>query len=609
MTSQISHNRVPAPPPTSYEYKANVYAVAALFQKFFTVPVYQRGYAWSKDQIEDLFWDVYRNAYIGEAEHLLGSIITTTGASGDRELIDGQQRITTLWLFQAALRSQLAACNEETKALTNALRDVSDDSSGKERELLRLRAPFNKGDEVLEAILATKPGAELAWGDTSHTGQVAIVKAFNTFLGLLAEHCPDSEDLKNMQGALRHRVKLVELEAASTAQALLLFETTNNRGLPLSPSDLVKNFVFANTDDAQYSCISSSWSTMVSDLKEAKVDVSAFLRYVALGRYQAKLRESEIAAWFGGNREDNHVVATQVKSDAVGFAVRLAELAACLKNIRNKKTPRGTASQAFEELHLLGVKQALPVLLATADWSDAAAEVVAKELTDFFFVASVVRLRGQEVEKLVGRWVKVLYDLGSSPTPAAVQKAFCDASDPELPRSVARREGEKFVAALGDLMYDSPSVRNRIRFFLRHAAAWLSDADRWNGLGSLASNLEIEHVLSQTPSEAAVLEFKHPVTARDFHGLGNLCLLEKSHNGKAGNDCFSAKASTYQASGVLLTRSLVAANMEGLPKADRARLVTLTDVAPGLQTYEPWTRESQERRLTGYREIARKIWL
>lgn len=593
------------------DYNASVYSVDALFNLFFEVPVYQRGYAWGPEQVEDLFWDVFHHAYADESTHLLGEIITAPREDGVRVLIDGQQRVTTLWLFQAALRSRLRGLGEQPEALEQALRAVFDDARGIERPTLRLLTPFNGGDAVLQEILELSTGVEVHRPKSAPATQFNMANAFNTLVDLLGEHCPSIEDLRRMAGCLRKKVMVVELTAASADQALLLFETTNNRGLPLTASDLVKNFIFSKANEVQYVQISEYWSVMAKELKEAKIDISSFLRYVALGRYSKRLRDTELSTWFTGHRTDS-AAAAEIAKDPVAFAQLLARWSACVRNMRAGLTSGGSVSKAFAELKLLGVKQSLPVLLTTVDWGDDAAEVVAQELTDFFFVSAVVRLRGQDVERLLTHWVSVLSTVGETaghkPTATAVRAALRDVEDGELPRAQAALHADSFTATLGELRYNGrKSEIEKIRFFLRHAAAWLAEEDRWNGLAA-TTGLAIEHVLPQTITAEVKEEFGSDVTEADIHGLGNLCLLENPHNSKASNELFSVKVSTYTGSGVLQARSVTVMDAAGLPSKLRERLTVITDLAPGLDKSGNWNREAQARRLAAYQAVARRIW-
>ena len=88
----------------SNEIKFGKQTVASLFKEWFTVPSYQRNYVWGDDQFDDLLEDLRKNSeQHPDNEYFLGSYIKQVKADSN-DLLDGQQRITTLFLLFAFLR-------------------------------------------------------------------------------------------------------------------------------------------------------------------------------------------------------------------------------------------------------------------------------------------------------------------------------------------------------------------------------------------------------------------------------------------------------------------------------------------------------------------------
>ena len=123
----------------------------------FVIPVYQRNYDWKPEQCGRLFDDLVDVAKTKRGEHFFGSIVSQT-PRGERVVIDGQQRITTVFLLLAAMRTQLRA-----GAVTSADDELADDIDDyylidrKHKKEQKLRLKLVKSDsEAFGAILEEK---------------------------------------------------------------------------------------------------------------------------------------------------------------------------------------------------------------------------------------------------------------------------------------------------------------------------------------------------------------------------------------------------------------------------------------------------------------------
>ena len=603
----------------SHELNAPVLSVEKLFDDFFVVPAYQRDYSWEKEEVLQLLSDICEHAMDSEEEYAIGTIITTPSNADDhsddtREVIDGQQRLTTLWLLHAALRYVGGPLGMNVVTMEKALRDQRDSSKGGVESLMRLSSPYSGGDSVLDAIVNLPSGTVLGHSRDYTRSQKNIVDAFEALTESLSDRFKTAIELDGFKTALRKRVKVIHVHAADTAQALLLFETTNNRGRSLSPSDLVKNMIFANASDAQYAEISSTWQDMDKTLQKAKIGVTTFLRYTALAVYGKKLQDKGVAGWYGGGaKEKDNPAAQELKRDPVAFVRKLAGLARVVLNMRDGKTPRGEQSTPFTELKDLRVKQALPVLLVAAEWSDSAAERLAEELADFFFVTLLIRMRGQDIEKLLPVWVEALRQL-TDPTPEDVKLVLRAPGVNELPLAIAVMHRGDFLAAISQLRYEPTKTHpnndtRRIRYLLRHLCAHVQ-GDRWGKLNEIDGyGPHIEHVLAKAATAEAVEEFGDNPTPDDIHGLGNLTLLEGELNSKIGAGKFIDKAPSYDKSNVRLTKLLTSCDVAGYTKGAQGKIATIWEIAPGLIPGEKWDSSRIAARLKAYTYLASEIWI
>src|SRR3989338_1020486 len=96
--------------------------VAGIFNHFYTLPDYQREYVWGEREVNQLLTDIYDELdERSDAEYFIGTIVVCPGDDGRLDIIDGQQRITTLFLIISAFHLLLSQKNEDTTDLREML--------------------------------------------------------------------------------------------------------------------------------------------------------------------------------------------------------------------------------------------------------------------------------------------------------------------------------------------------------------------------------------------------------------------------------------------------------------------------------------------------------
>lgn len=225
----------------------------------FTVPLFQRPYVWSKaEQWEPLWDDVLGvldrlKARKGDeivASHFLGTIVleqkpTATGSLPRREVIDGQQRLTTLQILLKAVEHVIDSCvrsGDEAidKSIALAKRQIAKLTSNDavEEEIYKVwptnedRAPFR---DVMDSHASEGP---------SDSGR--MVDAY-TFFYTAAKQFIGTGAPAEMAGilseAVRNYMRLIVLDLDQGDEPQAIFETLNAHGTPLLPADLIKNWL------------------------------------------------------------------------------------------------------------------------------------------------------------------------------------------------------------------------------------------------------------------------------------------------------------------------------------------------------------------------------
>ena len=239
----------------------NNYPVSQIFDieagVVYAIPRYQREYTWGKNQWENLFDDVLEN----DPGYFLGSIIcinqSTDALSVQKlELVDGQQRLTTLSLLFAsvyhALKSHETDLDDEQRVeLINLKRKLVLKKGDDQIRLIPQIQNNNNSD--YRAVLA-EIGVISECDVPAFAGNRKIFRAYRYFQDRIDEM---ANSRSNRLGAIMEFLDkvshacLVKIEVASHADAYTLFESLNNRGMPLTAIDLIKNKLLARLESIE----------------------------------------------------------------------------------------------------------------------------------------------------------------------------------------------------------------------------------------------------------------------------------------------------------------------------------------------------------------------
>jgi hypothetical protein len=241
----------------------------------YSIPRYQREYTWNKSQWETLFDDMQEN----NPGYFLGSIIcinqtTDTLAVQCLEVVDGQQRLTTLSLLFSALYRSLKLHEKDL-----------DDDQRVELINLKRKLVLKKGDDQLRVIpqiqnnnqndyraVLSDVGVISPFNTPAYAGNRKIVRAFRYFQTRIEDMVNGENDRLASIIAFLDKVNqavLVKIEVASHADAYTLFESLNNRGMPLTAIDLIKNKLLARletTEPGKVDYYFDVWNTLLGYL-------------------------------------------------------------------------------------------------------------------------------------------------------------------------------------------------------------------------------------------------------------------------------------------------------------------------------------------------------
>lgn len=218
--------------------------------KIYTIPIYQREYSWKQEHCEALLNDIQEN----DPNYFIGSIIWVENTN---EVIDGQQRLTSLNLLLVAIYNRMCAFvdDEDINVKKSSLKRMI--VSDKKTRLVPQKQGKNKEDfeYLLNSEIIKVPAAK-----PSNYGNRRISKNYNCF----KEYVDKLDVNKTIQ--LFDKICGLTFISASVDDAqtaFILFETMNNRGMALSAIDLIKNSYLSRTDDEDSI---SNWESLIEIL-------------------------------------------------------------------------------------------------------------------------------------------------------------------------------------------------------------------------------------------------------------------------------------------------------------------------------------------------------
>ena len=515
--------------------------------KLYRVPPYQRDYSWSEEQWEDLWNDIVELRPAPEAVHYMGALVVEGRSDREFLIIDGQQRLATLSLFALAVIGRLQAMTdtgidskanaERAQGLRSRFIGEKDPASLTESSRLYL----NETDDAFyqDYLIQLRPPLNAR----------GLPKS-NRLLWECFRYCTrrldEMEALKNdgqsvaslLSETVARQLVFILITVDNELNAYTVFETLNARGLELTTTDLLKNYLFSRVRvTADLEALQRRWQRLIATVGQARF--SQFLRYHLLCE-QPQVRSQRLFK----------LVRDQTKTTAGVFALldRLegrAELfAAVLDPSHGYWIELPAARPYIRELNLFRVRQIMPLLFAA--WECFSKEDfvrVLKLVSVISFRYSVVsELNTNPLEPTYHRAAKAVLD-GQAKTPAEVferlKPVYVD--DDRMRQDFAR------------LVVDTGGQWNKLTKYILarlegDASGRACDPDTDPGT--------VEHILPENPADSWKEDFAPELWEEEVYSLGNLTLLESAINRSLGNAAYIEKLATYSQSSYALTRRI-----------------------------------------------------
>lgn len=542
------------------------------------VPPFQRDYSWTDDEWDDLWQDLLGLfEKDGESAHYMGYLVLQSADSKRFDIIDGQQRITTLSLMILAGLGHLkdlvlagvdAENNQRRRdALQNSYIGYLDPVSLIPRPKLELNRHNNRFFQTYLVPLETLPQRGL--NASEHQLRKAFIWFRDKLKARVGQQADSGERLAAFLDTLVDKLFFTVITVTDELNAFKVFETLNARGVRLSATDLLKNYLFSvisagDSHENELKALEERWERIVGML--GNESFPEFLRVFWNSRY-ALVRKSDL---FKTIRR--HVNTREKAFKLLRGLDRSAEIYAAL---RDPQDPFWEADErkALQQLLMFNVRQPLAMLLACYETfaetdRDTFSRVLRAVAAISFRYNVICNLQTHDQERVYNGVARRISD-STLPSLYAIL--------PEL-RDIYP-DDEHFKAAFGEKELRTTNSRNRkvVRYILFEIEHQTSN----QSLDFESATYNLEHILPEHPSEdwAQIDESKQD---RLIYRLGNMTPLESSVNRDVGRQGYEQKRAAYAKSAFQITRAVAEHYDEWSEAKINARQKRLAKVASAI---------------------------
>ncbi|GAB2590152.1 DUF262 domain-containing protein [Spirosoma areae] len=333
--------------------------------KIYQVPTYQRDYSWEEDHWEDL-WNDITSITDNDSIHYMGSIVLQNHGDKRYTIINGQQRLATLSIVALAtirliqdlidkgideepnkerisLLSSKFLGDKDPASLTYSAKLALNENNNSfyQSHLMVFRAPINER--------TLRDSDKLLW------------KAYNFFRNILQKYFnnnPNGEQIAIfLNKRVAERLMFIQIVVENEVSAYTVFETLNSRGVDLTVTDLLKNYLFSVSTRTDLVHVKEKWQRIVDTV--GLDTLPAFLRHYWISKH--KLIRQEYLF-----RAVKEMVRTSI--DVIDLLDDLEKDAQLYNALTNSSDPfwigLREARKRIKELELFKERQALPLLLA-----------------------------------------------------------------------------------------------------------------------------------------------------------------------------------------------------------------------------------------------------
>lgn len=513
--------------------------------KQFIIPDFQRPYKWDTERCETL-WNDIENFMQTEgqqgSDYFLGTIVSYANEQKNQEIIDGQQRITSLFLLLRAFYRKLENMieDQDVRGLKNQIapciwdiNPISQQVSDKSKIHIKSLVATEDDNEIFHDLLST--------GDCSEEAKDNYSINYRFFKKQCDKYATDNPmQWKELCITILQKCIVLPIECDTPETALTIFSTLNDRGLPLADSDIFKAQIYRHlATPTERKAFSETWKELTQTCKKAGITIDDVFRYYThtLRAIDGdKSKEMGLRKFYAENKYS--------RLHAPDLMDNLKTLADFWFYINTNTEPDEEAGydiyvEARKYLHCLSH-------YPNEYWKYAVSVFFLKHKND----ASFAVLFSDFLKKIVAFFfVKFI----NAPTVNAVRDdtyAICisiEANQLKIPNNTT------------DSFDIQKTVSSKIARPLLLLHAYLHP----NQTGLIANNFEIEHIFPRKWQDTNYNGWSNQSAQEYLDKFGNKIIFEKKLNIQAGNGYFNTKKQKYRSSTIACVKEL-----SNYPKAD-----------------------------------------
>ncbi len=529
----------------------------------FEIPFFQRGYAWEKKQWDQLFTDIKEQILedadtllaVENNEHFFGPIVVLGKENTDPTLqrfmvIDGQQRITTIYLLLALIKNELEKKvhdSHEASGYVNILNNLIENDSSGDDDYKKLKVFSSKGDRLptFKTIFEINPRSPILTADVElYNPETNNVDRFRRYVEKrLPKDFPSVPDLWKLCTALLKSLKIVWIplkEGKDDPQAI--FESLNDRGMPLSAAELLCNYIFKPLIDENENfedLHNNKWLKSIRTT-EGEHGFEEYLRILfSIGQKKVIGKGRKVYTYYKNSHKP--LSSNMARTTIDDISSSLPSYNVIMNPFKHKnKSPQ--INEQLIKINNTRMEACYTYILAILKYNNLGKldTTIAVDLLKETLILLVRRKYGEmSTTKYDTIFPNLLNRIISEPNPVLAMQDFIKKegywiSDQEFREHIVNR----------------PLYRERDLLFTRMI---LQEVDKslstYGQLPDYTTLGSVEHVLPQTIDEHWKVYLGNDLNNTDLprfsNTIGNLCLLSTPANSHAGRDPFESKKADY----------------------------------------------------------------
>lgn len=530
----------------------------------FEIPFFQRGYAWEKRQWDQLFIDIEEQIIaecddlqeVENQEHFFGPMVVLEQANPDPLLrkfmvIDGQQRITTVYLLLGIIKRIMETKVQDSQEASNHVnflnRLISNSISAGNDDYKKLKVFSSKGDRLptFKCIFDENPHSPILIADVQlYDPEKNKVDQFKHYAEKkLHKDYRSVPDLWKLATAILKSLKIVWIplrEGQDDPQAI--FESLNDRGMPLSAAELLCNFIFKPLIDANENFEDLHNNKWLKSLKsiEGEKGFEEFLRLLfSIGEKKVIGKGRKVYTFF--KHKNNNLNAQSAKLEIDRIAENVSPYNIIINPFKNRHANQNI-NDIVIKINNTRMEACYTFVLSIL------ISLNLEKITNDVAIALLRETLVLLVRRKYGELTTTKYD---TIFPSLLKKIINEPNPVQAMHEIIKKENywisdQEFT----DYFINKPLYRERdlpfTRMILQEIDKSISDFGQYPDYTTL---MTVEHIMPQTLDKQWQTylgdEYSNPELNRYINTLGNLCLLSGPANSHAGQDPFKLKVADY----------------------------------------------------------------